>query len=257
MSAESKRGEPPQGTQAVIRALRLLKAFSPATPELTLEQLRATLGLTKTTTHRLLAALESEGLIERNSSLNTYHLGRELVALGSQALLTGDLRAIVRPTLERVAAESEESTTLEVLVGDQMLIVDGVKGRYRVSAGLDIGTRWPAHATSSGKSVLAGLSESRREPILRAPMSRYTEHTVIDPEALRTELETIRTDGYAVASEELEAGYVAVAAAFRGPLGDVAGAISVGGPLSRFSRRRIEELGLRLREQADELSRQR
>lgn len=257
MSAELKKVEAPQGTQAVVRALRLLKAFSPRQAELTLDQLRADLGLTKTTAHRLLAALESEGLIERNSKLNTYHLGRELIALGSQALLTSDLRAIVRPTLERVAAESEESTTLEVLVGDQMLILDGVKGHYLISAGLEIGARWPAHATSSGKSVLAGLSEPRREQFLRAPLSRYTKHTVTDPEALRVELETIRKAGYAVANQELEPDYVAVAAAFRGPLGEVEGAISVGGPVSRFPRRRFEELGLQLREEADELSRQR
>ena len=257
MKEELKQVEAPQGTQAVVRAMRMLKAFSARKPELSLEQLCTALGLTRTTAHRLLAALESEGLIERNSTLNTYRLGRELVALGSQALLTSDLRAIVRPTLERIAAESEESTTLEVLVGDQMLILDGVKGHHLISAGLEIGTRWPAHATSSGKSVLAGLSEPRREQILRAPMSRYTRHTLTNAAAVRRELETIRKVGYAVAKQELEAGYVAVAAEFRGPLGEVEGAISVGGPVSRFSRRRIERLGRQLRDEADVLSRQR
>jgi len=257
MSAGLKKVEAPQGTQAVVRALRLLKAFSPQKPELSLDQLCASLGLTRTTAHRLLAALQSEGLIERSSTLNTYHLGRELIALGSLALLTSDLRAIVRPALERVAAESEESTTLEVLVGEQMLILDGVKGRYLISAGLEIGTRWPAHATSSGKCVLAGLPESRREQILRAPMSRYTKHTLTDPEVLRRELESIRKAGYAVANQELETDYIAVAAEFRGPLGEVEGAISVGGPASRFPRRRLRELGLQLREEADEISRQR
>jgi len=257
MSAELGKVEAPQGTQAVVRALRLLKAFSPRNAELSLDQLCAALGLTKTTAHRLLAALESEGLVERNATLNTYHLGRELIALGSQALLASDLGAIARPTLERVAAESEESTTLEVLVGDQMLILDGVKGRYLISAGLEIGTRWPAHATSSGKCVLAGLSESRREQMLSAPMSRYTKHTLTDPEALRREFETIRRAGYAVAHQELETDYIAVAAEFRGPLGEVEGAISVGGPVSRFSRRRIERLGRQLRDEADVLSRQR
>lgn len=255
MSAESKRVKAPQGTQAVVRALRLLKAFTPRKPALTLDQLCAALGLRKTTAHRLLAALESEGLIARDSALNTYHLGPELIALGSQALLTSDLRAIVRPTLERVGAETDESTTLEVLVGDQMLILDGVKGRHLVSAGLDIGTRWPAHATSTGKCVLAGLSESHREQLLHSPLSRYTEHTLTDPEALRSELATIRRAGYAVANQELEMDYIAVAAAFRGPLGEVQGAISVGGPASRFPRRRIAALGRQLRTEADELSR--
>jgi DNA-binding IclR family transcriptional regulator len=203
----------------------------------------------------LLAALESEGLVARDSALNSYHLGPELIALGSQALLTSDLRTTVRPALERVGAESDESTTLEVLVGDQMLILDGVKGRHLVSAGLEIGTRWPAHATSTGKCVLAGLPGLHLDRLLHSPLLRYTEHTLTDPEALRVELETIRSKGYAVANQELEMGYVAVGAAFRGPLGEVQGAIGVGGPASRFPPRRIATLGRLLRAQANELSR--
>jgi DNA-binding IclR family transcriptional regulator len=232
-----------------------LKAFTPQAPDRTLDQLSVGLGLTRTTTHRLLGALESEGLVARDAALNTYHLGPGLIALGSQAMLTSDVRAAVRPALEQVSAESGESTTLEVLVGDQMLILDGVKGRHLVSAGLEIGTRWPAHATSTGKSVLAGLPEPHVDQLLPSPLLRYTEHTITDPEALRLELETVRSAGYAVANQELEVDYVAVGAAFRGPLGEVQGAIGVGGPASRFPPRRIAALGRLLCAQANGLSR--
>jgi len=246
--------EAPQGTQAVVRALRLLRVFTPQEPELTLGQMSSALGLTKTTAHRLLLALESEGLVARDPARSTYHLGPEVIALGSQALLTSDLRARVRPTLERVAAATGESTTLEVLVGDHMLILDGVKGRHVISASLEIGTRWPAHATSTGKCVLASLPETSREHLLGLSMSRYTEHTVTDPDVLRIELETILKSGFAVADQELEKDYVAIAAEFRGPLGDVQGAISVGGPVGRFPPSRIRSLGDQLRSEADQLS---
>ena len=255
MNLESKREQPPAGTQAVIRALRLLKAFDPENPELTLEQLCAALNLTRTTTHRLLGALESEGLVARDSASSTYHLGSELITLGSQALLSSDLRAIVRPALERLSAETDELTTLEVLVGDQMLILDAVKGRQLVSAGLEIGTSWPAHATSTGKCVLARLSESHSEQILNSPLSSYTDSTLVDPEELRSELETIRKAGYAVANGELEKDFVAIGAAFLGPLGEVQGAIGVGGPASRFPKRRIVALARQVRAEADRLSR--
>ncbi len=249
------RIEAPPGTQAVVRALRLLRAFTPREPELSLAQLSSARGLKKTTAHRLLLALESEGLVARDPVRGTYHLGPEVIALGSQALLTSDLRAGVRPTLERIATRTGESTTLEVLVGDHMLILDGVKGRHVISASLEIGTRWPAHATSTGKSVLARLPEASREHLLGLPMSRCTEHTVTDPDVLRAELEAIRESGFAVADQELERSYVAIAAEFRGPLGDVQGAISVGGPAARFPPSRIRSLGERLRLEADELSR--
>jgi IclR family acetate operon transcriptional repressor len=168
--------------------------------------------------------------------------------------MTSDLRAIVRPTLEHVATQTGEATTLEVLVGDHMLILDGVKGRHVISAGLEIGTRWPAHATSTGKCVMARLPEAKCEQLMGLPMSRYTEHTVTDADVLRVELERIRESGFAVADQELEPDYVAIAAEFRGPLGDVQGAISVGGPGGRFPPSRIQALGDQLRSEAAELS---
>ena len=246
------RAEAPPGTQAVVRALRLLRAFTPAEPELSLAQLSAALGLKKTTAHRLLLALESEGLVQRSGG--TYHLGPEVIALGSQALLTSDVRARVRPTLERIAAKTGESTTLEVLVGDHVLILDGARGRHVVSASLEIGMRWPVHATSTGKCMLAQLPEASRKQLLGRTMPRFTEHTVTDPDVLAKQLEAIRRTGFAVASEELEQDYVAIAVAFQGPMGDVEGAISVGGPASRFPADRLEALGTFLRAEVDELS---
>lgn len=247
--------EAPQGTQAVIRAIHLLKAFSAEHPELSLAQLCAVIGLTKTTTHRLLAALESEGLVERNASRNTYHLGPAMIALGSQALLSSGLRRAVRSTLEELAAETGETTTLEIPVGDQMLVLDGVAGRHLVAASLDIGTRWPVHVTSTGKCFLAELSELGLQQLLRSPLSSFTKCSITDPERLRQELETIRERGFATAFEELEKDYVAVAAAFRGPMNEVEGVLSIGGPASRLSPTRIASLGERLRAAADHLSR--
>ncbi len=246
--------EAPQGTQAVVRALRMLRAFTREAPKLSLGQLTSALGLTKTTAHRLLLALESEGLVVHDLVLNTYHLGPGVIALGSQALLTSDLRAMVRPTLDRVARRTGESTSLEVLVGDHMLILDGVKGRHVISAGLEIGTSWPVHATSTGKCVLAHLPEASREHVLGSAMSRFTEHTVTDPDVLRIELETIRDAGFAVADQELETNFIAIAAEFCDPLGEVQGAISVGGPASRFPPSRIRSLGEQLRSEADQIS---
>ncbi len=248
------QSEAPQGTQAVLRAIRLLKAFSSTQPELTLAELCATIGLTKTTTHRLLSALLSEGLVARKSSRNTYQLGPALIALGSQALLTSDLRSEARPTLEALAAETGETITLEVLAADQMLVLDGVAGRHLISAHLDIGTRWPVHATSTGKCLMAHMSETLRDPLLRPPLKRFTENTVTDPDQLLAELEKIRGVGFSAAYEELEYGYVAIAAEVRGPLGEVEGAISIGGPASRLTRGQVRVLGAGLRAAADRIS---
>ena len=81
---------PPQGAQAALRAVRMLKLFTIERPELSLAELSKSSGLNKTTTHRLLRALQSEGLIERNAVTAGYGLGAGLMALGVQALVRPD-----------------------------------------------------------------------------------------------------------------------------------------------------------------------
>lgn len=221
---------------------------------MTLAELGAAVGLTRSTAHRLLAALESEGLISRDSARSTYCLGPAVIALGSQALLSSDLRRTVRPTLVEVAEAFGETTTLEVLIGDEILVLDGIIGRRLVSAVLDTGTRWPVFATSTGRCILAHLPAFHRENLLRLPRPKLTDRTLTGIGQLRAELKRVRKRGYAATVGELGADYAGVAAAFFGPTGEVEGAVCVGGPVTRFSVERIEEIGAKLSEAADQLS---
>jgi DNA-binding IclR family transcriptional regulator len=245
----------PEGTQAVVRAIRLLKAFSRDRPTLGLGELGDRLGLSRTTAHRLLAALESEGLVSRDPRAGSYRLGPAIIALGAQALLSHDLRAIAQPELERLAADSGETATLEVLAGDQVLIVSEVPGRHLVTVAPELGTLWPLHATSTGKAILAALPVEQRRQLLGRRLQRYTAATITDPAVLDAELERVVERGFAVAVEELGTGAVAVATALCDPLGGALGAISLGGPVSRLGGARLEELGAALRASAATISR--
>ena len=93
----------PEGAQAVGRAIRLLKSFSRRQPEMSLADLCDIGGLTKTTTHRLLMALESEALVARNPATHLYRLGPALIVLGTRARFGNDLRTVVEPELETLA----------------------------------------------------------------------------------------------------------------------------------------------------------
>ena len=88
---------PPQGAQAALRAVRLLKLFTNERSEMSLAQISRASGLNKTTTHRLLRALQSESLIDRNPATSAYSLGAGLMALGVQALASSDLRRRSQP----------------------------------------------------------------------------------------------------------------------------------------------------------------
>ncbi len=232
---------PPQGAQAALRAVRLLKRFSIERPEMTLAELSKASGLNKTTTHRLLRALQSEALIDRNPATGAYCLGAGLMALGVQALASSDLRRRVRPVLRALARDSGETATLEVPVEDSVLILDEVAGRHVVGAAGNIGTRWPMHATSTGKAYLAfddGCLER-----LAGNLHPLTPKTLTQREDFHAQIVDIRRRGFAMTVDELEDGFAAVATVIRGPLGDVQGALSIGGPTQRMDAARRAELG--------------
>jgi DNA-binding IclR family transcriptional regulator len=230
------------GTQAVQRAVGLLKAFTSERPSLRLPELTTVAGLNKTTTYRLLSALVVEGLLERAPETGEYRLGPELLALGSRALGATALRAAARAELQALAYATRETATLEVLVGRDVLILDEAAGDHVVASMPSLGTRWPAHATSTGKVLLAHLPEAALDSLLEMPLEAATPRTVVDPVALRRELARVRARGWALSSEELEAGFVAVGAPVRGIAGEVVAAISVGGPKSRLNQERAREI---------------
>ncbi len=235
---------PPQGAQAALRAIRLLKLFTNERPEMSLTQISKASGLNKTTTHRLLRALQSESLIERNSATSAYCLGAGLMALGVQALASSDLRRRVRPLLKTLARESGETATLEVPVENSMLILDEVAGSHVVAAAGNVGTRWPMHATSTGKAWIA-FEDSGMDRI-GDELQSLTAKTLTCRETLEPQISDIRRRGYAVSVDELEDGFTAVATVIRGVLGDVQGALSIGGPTQRLSAARRAELGTSL-----------
>jgi DNA-binding IclR family transcriptional regulator len=243
---------PPQGAQAALRAVRLLKLFTIERAEMGLAEISKMSGLNKTTTHRLLRALQSEGLVDRNSLTARYSLGAGLMALGVQALASSDLRRRVRPLLRTLANDTGETATLEVPIEDSMLILDEVTGRHVLGAAGNVGTRWPLHATSTGKAVLA-FDDNWLER-LADPLKALTRNTLVNKDSFRPELTDIRRRGYAVTVDELEDGFTAVATVIRGSLGDVQGALSIGGPTQRLTSARRAELGASLCRVASMLS---
>ena len=247
-----KPTRPPQGAQAALRAVRLLKLFTNERPEMSLAEISRASGLNKTTTHRLLRALQSESLIDRNPATSAYSLGAGLMALGVQALASSDLRRRVRPVLRTLARETGETATLEVPFEDSMLILDEVAGNHVLGAAGNIGTRWPIHATSTGKAWLA-FDEAGIER-LSSELKPLTGSTLTDPDALKPQLAEIRRRGYAITVDEVEDGFTAVATIIRGVLGDVQGALSIGGPTQRLTSSRRAELGATLCRAAQRLS---
>jgi DNA-binding IclR family transcriptional regulator len=222
--------------------------FSDERPEWGLTEIARKARLNKTTAYRLLTALEADGMVARSAQGDAWRLGNETIALGALALRSNDVLTAARPELAELVRETGETATLEILVGDEVLIVDGLAGPSLVGAGTEIGTRWPAHATSTGKVLLAAERARGVESAIpgvettRRRLRKVTSRTITDPARFRRELERVSVRGWAAAIEELEAGYVAVGAPVHDHEGRAVAAISIGGPASRLTRARIPGL---------------
>jgi DNA-binding IclR family transcriptional regulator len=249
-----RRGKAYPGTQAVIRALTLLKLFTDTQPEWALKDLVKRTKLNKSTLFRLLTALESEGLISRDPLSETYRLGPEVIALGGRALRSNPLQIISREELKALAEKTRETASLEVLSGRDVVILEEVVGDRVLSGIASIGTRWPAFATSTGLAILSRLSDSEVTEILKPPLSQITPKTITSPEQLRRELLNVKQRGFSIADEVLELGYVAIGASIVNHDGDVAGAISIGGPKVRLTTEKINEFGIIVRSTAARIS---
>ncbi|MBK8900596.1 MAG: IclR family transcriptional regulator [Anaerolineaceae bacterium] len=243
--------QPYPGTQSVLRAMSLLKAFDDERREWGLAELAQEVGLNKTTTFRLLTALESEGMVARRPFAETYTLGPEIVVLGGRALRANDLRSLAKPELEQMAGASGETATLEIISGeDHVLIIDEVIGHHLVGSSQSLGTRWPMVATSTGVAMLAHLPEERVAAILARPLVALTRKTVTDTAVIRQELAQTRQRGYSYLQEWLEEGLIVVGAPLFNHDGQVVAAISLGAPANRFPAEREPEMGQLIKQTA-------
>src|SRR5512143_315149 len=237
-----KQRQPYHGTQAVSRAVSILKVFESANSGLTAAQIAARLNLNRSTVHRLLSVLEAEGLVARDTTFSAesrnsaYRLGPTLVSLGGLALRQINLRAIALSHLRSLAQKSGETVDLELLVGSDVMIIEEVPAEHmlRVGVGDNIGSRYPAHATSTGKLLLAGMSEPELKATLPNKLTALTPFTVTDRQILREQLDEARRLGWASSWEELEIGLAAIGAPIAGREGEPIAAVTTPGPTPRI-----------------------
>jgi len=212
-----------------MRALSLLKAFTGSQPELGLAELAHRAGLNKTTVFRLMSALESEGMVMRNPATDGYRLGPQLIALGGHAQRANDLHFASHNELETLAQATGETVTLEVLAGDEVMVLDEASGSFLLGSSQSVGSRWPAVLTSTGKVLLAHLPANHPLPPNVPP-------------ALQAAFPAIRDQGFAIAAGDLEEDFIAIGAPIRDHQGHVLAAISIGGPSTRLDSARIQQL---------------
>ncbi|WP_020172749.1 IclR family transcriptional regulator [Gordonia polyisoprenivorans] len=219
--------------QSVDRALQILELIGQHGAA-GVTELAAELGVHKSTVSRVIGSLEARGFVEQEPGGRKYRIGFTVVRLASSTSATLDLSKQGQEICEMLAAELGETANIAVLGGTQAVNIVEAQGTSSVALHTWIGQTSPAHATSSGKTLLAALSDDEVRATFSAGLPGYTEHTITEIDALLADLALIRDRGWAIAEEELELGLVAVAAPIRDHSGAVIGALSVSGPRYRL-----------------------
>ena len=226
------------GTQAIDRASALLIHVIEAVNPPLLSQLALAHELPKSTTSRLLGALEKQGLIQRDRS-GAYLPGSVLTRFARQRNHELDLAMKMRPVLEALAEKTGETANLAIAGNGYVELIDQVDGRYLLGATNWVGTKVPYHCSALGKVLLAYGTVK----IPSGRLEKRAARSITTRPQLLIELELVRRQGFATIKDELEEGLVAVAAAIRDVDGNVIGAISVSGPTPRISDKQIPALG--------------
>ncbi|MCX6471499.1 MAG: IclR family transcriptional regulator [Corynebacteriales bacterium] len=243
----------PASIQSVDRALEVLEILA-RHGEGGVSDIADTLGVHKSTISRLVSVLEGRGFVEQVADRGKYRLGFTIVRLAGATMATRDLGRESRDIAGPLAEAVGETVNLAILDSGRAVNVTEANGSPGISLRTWVGQSCPAHATSSGKVLLAALDDTRLDMAVGTTLERFTSSTIGDLDALRAELGDIRRRGWAHAREELEEGLTAVAAPIRDHTGDVVAALSISGPTFRMSDDRLPTLSAEAVDAADAIS---
>jgi IclR family transcriptional regulator, acetate operon repressor len=232
------------GVQSIDRAAAILRSFADHPAEMTLSEIARATGLTTSTVHRLLAAMQANQLV-RQTPGRRYAPGQLLVHLVRKGAVTTTLRDAARPAMVALRDEVEETVGLHSLTpSDERVVVDQVESHQPLRRTYtELGVPIPLPYGAPGKVLCAWLPRGRREAVLDQELAQLTPTTVVDTGELRTQLaETVRR-GFAMSIAERTPGIRSVAAPVFDHNGAVTGCLSVSGPEMRMPGERMRDLG--------------
>jgi IclR family transcriptional regulator, pca regulon regulatory protein len=231
---ETESAREPHHVQSLERGLAVIRAFDARHPELTLSEVARICDLTRAAARRFLLTLADLGYVRTDGRL--FSLTPRVLELGYAFLSSLSLPDVAEPHLERLVAEVRESSSVSVLDGDDIVYVARVPTSRIMTVAINVGTRFPAYATSMGRVLMAARPDDEIEAYLaRVELIRLTDRTVPTVQALRAELRKVRRQGFAMVDQELEKGLRSLAAPVRDRTGAVVGAVNVSVHASRTS----------------------
>jgi DNA-binding IclR family transcriptional regulator len=230
----------------VGKAMAVLELFNTSRRQMGVVEIGELLGRPRSTVSRWLAVMEEVGWLDRDGDTGPYRLGIRLAALGELARHSTSLQIAARPFLEELTRVTRETASVNELLGSDVVNVGVVESPRPILQAGGVGIPLPLHATAAGKVLTAWRPKDEVLRLLPPRLEQLTPRTIADVDRFLDELHQVRADGHAIALGELAEDLIAISAPVRDQTGQVVGAITVGGPISRFDDERRNEVVARV-----------
>ncbi|MEB2400343.1 MAG: IclR family transcriptional regulator [Alcaligenaceae bacterium] len=240
--------------KTLLKGLTVLETISRLDGEvLTLDQIAAEVGLTRSNTHRTLQTLAHAGYVRRDPDTGAYRCTLKMFELGARQLAGMDARRLAPPFMRDLARETRETVHLSVLDGLDVVYVDKIDSAQPLLAYSTVGGRAPAYAVATGKALLAFQAPDYIEHYGNS-VRKHTENTHISIPALKHELADIARIGYAINRGEWRQGIGGIAAPVFNGLDKVVAALGISGPLERLTNQKMAQFAPLVQQAARDLS---
>ncbi|MGL1892893.1 MAG: IclR family transcriptional regulator [Spirochaetaceae bacterium] len=241
-------------SSTVAKAFLLLEHISQNSNPVSLNQLTELTGFDKTTTYRFLMTLVELGYVCREESSKNFKLSYKVLSLGKNLLRDNEVTEYIKHALEQLCEITGETIHYAVLDGKYTVVTQKVKGSQLVAVDFQIGDRSPISYTSIGKAISTYQSNEFIDSIIAQGIPQITEYTIVKPEQFREELNKIRIQGYAIDDHECSNEMRCIAVPIFEKGGVVRSGISISGPDSRFTIKKLKSMSIPMKKIANELS---
>jgi DNA-binding IclR family transcriptional regulator len=248
----------PKGNQSIERAAAILRALAEGQGGgLRLTEVATAAKLSRSSAHRLLAALVQVGLVEQDADTGLFHLGFDLFVFGTKAANRHGLIEMAQGALQRLAERTSDTVFLSVRSGTESICLDRREGSFPIrTLTLSVGDRRPLGVGAGSLALLAFLPDAKIDAIIAANAKRLEPYVAFDPASLHELVRMTRRQGYAFNDGRIVPGMCAIGVPIMGPQEEPVGALSVAAIAARMQPDRRENIAASLWAEARTLTEQ-
>lgn len=239
--------------KTLLNGLRVVESLAGSARLRGVTELARELGISKTSTHRLLQTLASRHYVAKDEEGGGYKLTMRLWEVGAQVMSRNDVKRMGGAYLRKLADNTGESAHMTVLNGMEVVYIDKIDGRQPLRAFSPIGGRAPAYCVATGKALIAYQSEDFLRA-LEGELKPYTKRTITSAQALRADLARVKRLGYAVNRCEWRDNICSIGAPVFDASGSVVAGIGISGPADRLPPATTKKIGKLVAEMSRDMS---